>query len=192
MLIKSVEKTLRSRRSSALLVVAIALAATGAPQAANSAAPPFRTRPPIPAVRPESPIPFASPGVSSAPIAGLSIVLLPETQPYHAGRGIAIGFHFTNTNRTPAHFWSASGVRFEVSGDSAAIVHHKLNLVFNNSGKRNDSQAVIPVGASFPFLDDLSETYALKPGTYSVRAIVFVTDPRVVLTSPPISITVIK
>ena len=113
-------------------------------------------------------------------------------QPYHVGRGIAIGFHFTNTNRTPAHFLSASGSAIRGSGDPAAIKHHKLNLAFNDMAKRNDSQATIPVGASFAFLDDLSETYALKPGTYSVRVTIVLTDPRVVLTSPPVQITVIK
>ena len=77
-------------------------------------------------------------------------------------------------------------------GDPAAIKHHRLDMAYGNTGKRYDSQAIIPVGASFPFLDDLSDEYALKPGTYSVRATIFVTDPRVVLTSPPISITVIK
>ena len=180
--------------ASALFVVAIAFLATGVPcRGANSAAPPYRTPPPTPGVRLETPIPFASPGVSSAPIAGLSIALLPKVQPYHAGRGIAIGFHFTNANRVAAHFRSASGVRFQVSGNpAAAIKHHKLDLAFNDMAKRYDSQATIPVGASFPFLDDLSETYALKPGSYSVRVTIFVIDPRVVLTSPPVQITVIQ
>ena len=184
------------RGANAPVVLAIAFAVLAnvvALQAGRAAAPPYRPPVATPSARVVVPsVVFASPGVSSAPVSGLSVALLPTTKPYHAGRGIAIGFHFTNTNRTAAHFRSASGVRFEVAGDPAAIRHHPLELVFNNSGKRYDSQAIIPVGASFPFLDDLSDEYALKPGTYSVRVTIFLTDPRVVLTSPPISITVIK
>ncbi len=127
---------------------------------------------------------------------GLSLAVVPQLSPYHLNDAVHVRLYFTNRNRQAAVFRAWWDVRFDVVGPGLAVVPaHPLRIRhdYMYTGVMANGKVQIPMGSGYAWTDDLTNTNDLvKPGTYTLRAVVHAHGPEATITSPWVSIAVLR
>jgi hypothetical protein len=176
------QATLMKCVRSALMQVVVLVTWTSSPSQANPTPTPAPFPTPIAGSRPQI-NPLGSLGPLSPEVGGLALALIPYRLPYTRGRAISIILHFVN--KTGNFFtFDPKAIRWIVTGTT--LVPHALDPQYDPF---SEHPLDIRPGVSEAEIDIAHYVAVGTKGTYIVRASVFVREPKITLTSPPVRIT---